>query len=135
MTMNNKNEKSLGMLFADLARASIDLIGKEVALGRAEIAQKLASARVALKSVAIGAVLLLAGLFLLLQALVGVLAVLLPPQWAPWLAPLLAGAVVAIAGYVMIKGGRTNLHADQLMPKLSIDSLAQDKNMIKQKMH
>jgi predicted phage tail protein len=129
----DKTDKSLPTLFSDLTREMVDLVRQEIALGRAEVSQKISTAQAALTSLAIGAAIILAGLFLILQAVVRGLAMVLPPEMAPWLAPLIVGAVVAIIGYVMLKGGSAKLNADNLMPHRTMESLQRDKGLAKEK--
>jgi divalent metal cation (Fe/Co/Zn/Cd) transporter len=129
----DKTEKSLPTLFSDLTREMVDLVRQEIALGRAEISRKISTAQAALTSVAIGAAIILAGLFIVLQAAVRALEMVLPPETAPWLAPLIVGAVVAIIGYVMVKGGAAKLNADNLMPHRTMESLQRDKGLAKEK--
>ena len=128
----DKNDKSLGTLFSELTRETVDLIRKEIALARAEMSEKVTSAQTGLTSIAIGAAVLLAGLFLILQAVVNGVAMLLPPEMAPWLAPLLVGAVVAVIGYMMLKGGSSKLHADKLLPHRTMDSLSRNKTLVRE---
>jgi predicted phage tail protein len=129
----DKTDKSLPTLFSDLTREMVDLVRQEIALGRAEVSQKISTAQAALTSLAIGAAIILAGLFLILQAVVRGLAMVLPPEMAPWLAPLIVGTVVAIIGYVMLKGGSAKLNADNLMPHRTMESLQRDKGLAKEK--
>jgi dipeptide/tripeptide permease len=98
------------------------------------MATKITGAQVALTSVAVGAAVLLAGLFIILQAVVNGVAMVLPEEVAPWLAPLLVGLVVAAVGYGMLKGGSAKLTADNLMPQKTMDSLRRDKMVIEEKM-
>jgi len=130
---NNRNEKTLPGLFSDLTRETVDLIRQEIALARAEMSEKISTAQTALTSVAIGAAIILAGLFIILQAVVNGLAMILPPEMAPWLAPLIVGVVVALIGYMMLKGGSAKLKPDNLMPHRTMDSLQRDKVLAKEK--
>jgi len=130
----DKNDKPLATLFSDLTRETVDLVRQEIALGRAEISQKISTAQTAVTSVAIGAAVALAGLFIILQAVVKGVEMVLPPEMAPWLAPLIVGLVVAIIGYAMLKAGSAKLKPDNLMPHRTVDSLVRDKNVAKEKM-
>jgi len=129
----DKTDKSLPSLFTDLTRETVDLVRKEIALARAEMSEKISTAQTAITSVAIGAAILLAGLFIILQAVVNGVAMVLPPDLAPWLAPLIVGVVIALIGYLMIKGGSSKLKADNLMPNKTLDSLRRDKHMAEEK--
>jgi len=122
----DKTDKSLGALFSDLTRDTVDLMRQEIALARTEISEKVGTAQSALASMAVGAAVILAGLFLLLQAAVHALQQVLPPEMAPWLAPLLVGIVVALIGWAMLRAGRSKLDPDNLVPRRTMDSLRRD---------
>lgn len=131
--VNDKSDKSLPALFSDLMRETLDLIRKEFALARADVGERVHSAQRGIASIAIGAAVTLAGLVVLLLAVVNVLARFLPPALAPWLAPLIVGVLVLLIGYLMIKSGQSNLKAENLLPQRSIDSLRTDKAMMQEK--
>jgi hypothetical protein len=130
----DKTDKSLGTLFSDLTRETLDLVRQEIALGRAEISQKISSAQTGLASVAIGGAVALAGLLILLFAIVNGLAMVLPPDMAPWLAPLLVGVVVIAFGYGMLKAGTAKLKPAHLVPERTVNSLMRDKHIVKERM-
>jgi hypothetical protein len=131
--MIDKTDKSLGTLFSDLTRDMVDLVRQEIALARAEMTSKLGDIQAALISVAIGAAILLAGLFILLLAVVRGLEMVLPPDVAPWLSPLIVGLFIVGAGFVLLKGGAAKLSADKLVPHKTIESLKQDKAVAQEK--
>jgi hypothetical protein len=131
--MIDKTDKSLGTLFSDLTRDMVDLVRQEIALARAEMTSKMAGIQAALISVAIGAAILLAGLFILLLAVVRGLEMVLPPDVAPWLSPLIVGLVIVGAGFVLLKGGTAKLSVDKLVPHKTIESLKQDKAVAQEK--
>ena len=133
MAYEDKTERSLPTLLSDLSRETIELVRQEIALGRAEIFEKISTAERGLVSVAIGAAILLAGIFILLQAVVNGLAMVLPPDLAPWLAPLIVGIVIAVIGYIMVKSGSSRLQPDNLMPQRTMDSLRRDKAVAQEK--
>lgn len=108
----DKSDQSLASLLSDLTRDMVDLVRQEIALVKAEMSINLSNAQTAVTAVAIGAAILLLGMFFILQAIVNGLAMLLPAELAPWLAPLLVGAAVAIAGYMMLKTGTAKLTAN-----------------------
>jgi len=131
--MIDKTDKSLGELFSDLTKDMVDIVRNEIALARAEMSEKMSGIQTALISLAVGAAILLAGLFILLLAVVRGLEMALPPSVAPWLAPLIVGLVVAGIGFLLLKGGSAKLSADKLMPHKTIDSLARDKQVVQEK--
>jgi hypothetical protein len=129
----DRTDKSLATLFSDLTRDTVELVRQEIALARAELSQKVSTAQGAIASMAVGAAVILAGLFLLLQAIVFGLAMVLPPDLAPWLAPLLVGAIVAAIGYAMLKAGKAKLDPENLVPQRTMDSLRRDKAVVQEK--
>lgn len=124
---SERADKPLGTLFTDLTRNIVDLVRQEIALARAEVTQKISTAQGGITEIAIGAAILLAGLFIILQAIVAAVAMLLPPNLAPWLAPLIVGVVIALIGYGMLKAGSSKLQPDNLLPHRTMDSLKRDK--------
>ncbi len=128
----DRNDKSLGALFSDLTRETVDLIRQEIALARAEVGEKVNTAQNGIIAIALGAAVTLAGLFVILQAIVNALAMFLPPGLAPWLAPLIVGVLVALVGYLMIKNGQSNLKAETLMPERTMNSLRTDRAVVQQ---
>lgn len=129
----DKSDKPLSALFSELTNETVDLVRQEVALARAEMSQKISSAQTGLTSVAIGAAILMAGLFIILLAVVNMVAMLLPPDLAPWLAPLIVGVVVALIGYGMLKGGSHKLQPNKLVPERTIHSFKRDKGLVEEK--
>lgn len=129
----DKSDKSLPSLLSDLTRDTVDLVRQEIALARAELSIKIANAQTALTAVAIGAAILLAGLFIVLQAVVAGLAMVLPEDVAPWLSPLIVGVGVALIGFMMLKGGSAKLTAENLMPHKTMNSLSRDKALVQEK--
>lgn len=127
----DKTDKSLGTLFSDLTRETLDLVRQEIALGRAEMTEKISAAQTGITSMAIGGAVAAAGLLIVLLAVVNLLAMYLPPDLAPWLAPLIVGVVVALIGYGMLKAGSTKLKPDNLVPHRTVDSLMRDKRVVK----
>jgi hypothetical protein len=128
-----RTDKPLGALFSDLTRNTVDLVRQEIALARAEMSQKISNAQGGITEIAIGAAILLAGLFIILQAIVAAVAMLLPPELAPWLAPLIVGVVIALVGYGMLKAGSKKLQPDNLMPHRTMDSLKRDKHVAQER--
>lgn len=128
----DKSDKSLPALLADLSRETVDLMRREIALARAEASEKIGNAKAAATSMGGGAVLALAGVVVLLQAAVNGLALVLPPEMAPWLAPLAVGVVALLLGWAMLKGGSAKLDGEHLKPERTMNSLRKDSALIQQ---
>jgi hypothetical protein len=127
-----KDERSLGTLFSELSQETTTLVQQEVALAKAELSEKLAHLGRAVASLAIGGLVLFAGLLVLLDAAVYGLSTLLPPELRPWLAALIVGGVVAGIGFVLLQKGRSTLHSATLAPQRTAESLRRDKDMVKE---
>jgi hypothetical protein len=127
--MMQADDRSLKDLFADLSNSIATLFRKEIQLARAETSEKVTQIGVALGSIAGGAILALAALIVLLQALViGIAEAGVPAGWAS----LIVGVVVAVIAYVLIHKGSSDLKAGNLAPSRTVDSLKRDAQVAKE---
>ena len=127
--MVHADDPSLKEFFADLSNSITTLFRKEIQLVRAETSEKVTQVGVALGSIAGGAILALAALIVLLQALViGLTEAGIPAGWAS----LIVGVVVAVVAYVLIHKGTNDLKASQLAPTRTMDSLKRDAQVAKE---
>lgn len=113
----------LGQLGGDIA----GLVRKEAELVRAEVAEKLSAAGKAIADIAAGALLLVAALLVLLQALVLALSKIMDPIWAS----LLVGAGVACVGYVLVRAGMKAISIKGLAPDRTARQLKKDADLMK----
>lgn len=128
-----EERRSLLGLFADLWHEASALIRAEAALASAEMSEKASAAGSAAGYIAVGGAALFAGFLVLLIAAAAGLAMVLPPEYAPWLAPLIVGAIVIVIGAVVLRGGQQRLKkAARLAPKRTLESLRRDGRMIKE---
>jgi acyl-coenzyme A thioesterase PaaI-like protein len=127
--MMHADDRSLKALFADLSSNITTLFRKEIQLVRAETSEKVTQAGVAMGSIAGGAILALAALIVLLQAVViGLSHAGIPAGWAS----LIVGVVVAVIAYVLIHKGTSDLKASHLAPTRTVDSLKRDAQVAKE---
>jgi len=117
-----RDERPLTALFTDLASETSSLVRKEVELAKAELSEKASEAGRGAASLAAGGAVAFAGVLFLLAALALLLDLVMPT----WLAMLIVGAVVAIAGYVLMKAGTRKLSARNLTPRRTLESLKDD---------
>ena len=127
--MQHTDDRSFKELFGDLTSRVSNLFRKEIELARAEASEKIGQAGLAAGSIAGGAILALAALIVLLQALVIALTEL---GLAPALASLIVGGVVAIIAFALIYKGLNDLKAANLAPTRTVDSLRRDAHMVKE---
>ena len=127
-----QDNRSLGNLISELAQDTTTLVQQEVALAKAEMSEKASQVGRGISTLAIGGVILLAGLFALIDFAIYGLAELLPPDLSPWLGALIVGAILSVIGYVMLQNGRKKIKATTLTPERTATSLQRDKDMVKE---
>ena len=125
-------DRPLMDLFSDLWRQTALLFRQEADLAKAEISEKVSQVETAVASLAVGAVVLHAGFLLLLAAAVAGLMKLLPVEHAAWIAPLIVGVVVLIAGAVLLAKGRRTMKAGSLAPTRTMQSVRRDMDLAKE---
>ena len=118
-----KDERSIGELFGDLARDTGTLVRQEVALARTEITHTAARAGRDIGVLAIGGAVAYAGFLALVAAvIIGLAAAGL--DW--WLAALIVGVIIAGIGAVMVQRGLGALRQEHLVPRQTIETLKDD---------
>jgi hypothetical protein len=131
-TRAERDGRPLFGLFSDLWRETSTLVHDEVALAKAEFSEKASRAGSGIAAVAAGGAILFAGFLMLLFAASAALEQVLPPDAAPWLAPLIVGIVVLVAGYIVLSAGRRKLRADGLKPTYTLESLRRNGQLVKE---
>jgi hypothetical protein len=127
--MMHTDERSLKDLFTDLTESITTLFRKEIQLARAETSEKINQVGVAIGAIAGGAILALAALIVLLQALViAITEAGVPAGWAS----LIVGVIVAVVAYVLIHKGTNDLKASNLAPNRTMGSLKRDAQVVKE---
>lgn len=122
-----RDDRSLGELFSELASDTSNLVRQELNLARAEMTQKATAAGRDAGMIAAGGVLAHTALLVLVAALVAVLDIFMPI----WLSALIVGVVLAIVGYVLIRQGLEALKRIDPKPQQTIETLKEDKEWIK----
>jgi hypothetical protein len=119
---------SLGDLVGGLANDIQALVRGEIALGRAELEQKLD--RVVLAAIWLlgGALLGFAGVVVVLQGIAAVLALMLPV----WLALLIVGVIIVAVGGALAKSGLAMLSLKTLTPDRTAANLRKDAQLLKE---
>jgi len=123
------DDRSMKDLLSDLSTSTTTLFRKEIQLARAETSEKISQAATALGSMVGGAILALAALLVLLQAVViGLTEAGIPAGWASFI----VGVVVAAIGYALIHKGTHDLKASNLAPDRTVNSLKRDAQVVKE---
>jgi xanthine/uracil permease len=129
MQQQRGDDRSLGELFAELARETSTLVRQEVELAKTEMTQKASRVGKSVGMLAVGGAIAYAGLLAILAAIIIGLAALGVP-W--WLSALLVGLVVAAVGYLLVQKGRDALKQADLAPRQTIETLKEDAAWVKE---
>ena len=117
-------ERSIGELFGELSQDMALLVRQETQLAKTEMQQKLSKVTTDLVALATGGIVAYLG-GLALTAFV-ILLLIDPIGLKPWLAALIAGVVMGIAGWVMLQRGLKELKRTDPTPRRTVDSIKDD---------
>lgn len=122
-----KQDRSLGELFADLAGETSTLVRQEVALAKTELSQKAARAGKQVGALVVGGAVAYAALLALMLAVIYALAQVMPP----WAAALIVAVILAaIAGWLVTQALNALKQTD-LAPRQTIETLKEDAQWMK----
>lgn len=126
--IDNRDERSLGELFADLSRETSNLVRQEVTLAKVELSTKASKVGKDVAFIGMGAAIGYAGLLAILAAVIILLAYFLPN----WLAALIVGVVVAAIGGVLVQKGLDALKQESLAPQETIQTMKENAQWAKE---
>jgi putative superfamily III holin-X len=125
-----KQERSIGELFGQLSQDMTMLVRQEIQLARTEMSEKLSRFTANLVSVAAGGFVAYVGGLALVAALILALNDLANISLAA--SALIVGVVLAIAGYVMLKRGLSELRRVDIAPRRTVENIKDDVQSIKE---
>jgi xanthine/uracil permease len=117
-----RDERSLGELFTELARETSALVRQEVALAKTEMTQKATELGRDAGMIGAGGAIAYAGLLALIAAAILALGQII----ALWLSSLIVGVVVAAIGYILMQRGLGALKRADFTPHETIKTLKED---------
>ncbi|HZU91548.1 MAG TPA: phage holin family protein [Stellaceae bacterium] len=123
-----KSERPITALFADLVNETSLLFRQEIELFKAETAAAVSRAGRGAAAIAVGGVFALGGFLALLATAALALAIVLPP----WLAALIVAIIALAIAAVLLLIGKSQLGAEALMPRRTLNSLREDKAWLKE---
>ncbi|HEX6643490.1 MAG TPA: phage holin family protein [Gemmatimonadales bacterium] len=123
MPQITRGDRSIGELFSQLSHDLGVLVRQEAELAKTEMTAKLTRLGGNVASLTIGGVVAFVGAQALIAAVILVLAEL---GIAPWLSALIVGALLAIAGFMMVQKARAGMKDVSLKPKRTIETLKDD---------
>jgi hypothetical protein len=124
-----REERSFGELLGELSEDVSTLMRQEVRLARAEMSRTLSRATTDAVKLGAGALVALAGGLTVVAALVlGLIALGL----AAWVSALIIGALLGVAGYVMLRNGLQDLKRMDPTPHRTVETLRDDLMWVKE---
>jgi len=134
-----REERSIGQLLKELRDETTTLLRQEVELAKTEMAEKASRTGKNLGSLAVGGgVAFLGALALLAAVIYGLTSILnqfMSVGVAIWLAPLIVGLVLAAIGYSLVQKALATLKQESLTPQKTTQTLQENKEWLKAKMH
>ena len=118
--------RGLGALISELAHEIATLIRSEIALAKAELAEKASGMGRGVAAIMAGGMMAFAGVFFLLLAVDHALELVLPP----WAAALVVGMTMSLGGLALVMIGRRRLTPEELEPAASVRSLQEDMRLV-----
>jgi uncharacterized membrane protein YqjE len=128
--MIDKQDRSIGELFSELANETALLIRQEVALAKVELTQKASRAGRNIGYLVLGGAVAYAALLALLATII----ILLANVMAWWIAALIVAVLVGIAAAVLISKAWAALKNMDVAPRQTVETLKEDAQWAKQQM-
>jgi len=128
--MPDKQDRSIGELFSELASETGLLIRQEIALAKVELSQKVTRVGRNVGYLVLGGAVAYAALLALLAAVIILLANYMPS----WVAALVVAVLVGIVGAVLISKALADLKKTDVAPRQTVETLKEDAQWAKQQM-
>jgi len=125
-----KEERSLGDLFSELAAETGTLVRQEVALAQAEISGKATRVGKQVGFLAVGGAIGYAAMLAIMAGVIIGLSRFIPA----WLAAVLVGAVVGAVSFFLISSAIERLKNTNLKPEETVESIKEDAQWLKNQM-
>lgn len=119
----NRDDRTLGEMFAELSRETRTLIQQEIQLARAELTEKASQMGRGAGLVVGGGLIAYGGLLAIVAAIVLLLIKIGLPAW---IGALLGGLMVAGIGYLLIRSGLAAFRPQELKPRQTIETLKEN---------
>lgn len=125
-----KDERPLSTLLIEFADEMTLLIRQEADLIKVELSEKFSRLGLGLAAVIMGGLLASSGLLVLLASAVLALAHLVPP----WLAALIVGVIISLAGFALLLSGRNTLKPKNMALRRTAHTLKLEKELVKEQL-
>ena len=122
-----REERSIGELFAELSQKTATLVRQEIELAKVEMTQKASRVGKNVGFLVIGSVVAYTGLLAVVAAVI----ILLGEVMAYWLSAAIIGVVIAAVGAVLVVKGANTLRQEEPTPRETVETLQEDKEWLK----
>jgi len=127
VVQEEKDDRSIGELIAELSRETTTLVRQELQLAKVEMSQKASRAGKNVAFLVVGGVVAYTGLLAIIVAVIIVLGNVI----ALWLSALVVGAVIAAVGLVLVIKGANTLRQEDPTPQETIETLKEDREWLR----
>lgn len=124
-----RDDRSLGELFAELARETSTLVRQELRHAGTEMGDRLTGVGKEAGVLVAGAVVIHAGFLAIVAAIILGL-IDLGLDW--WLAALIVGLVLAGVGYALVNQARNAIKHADILPRHTMESVREDQEWVKE---
>ena len=125
--MQERDDRSIGELIAELSRETVTLVRNEIQLARAEMSQKASRVGKNVGFLVIGGVVAYTGLLALVAAVILALGLVIPY----WLSAAIVGLVIAAIGAILVVKGANTLRQEDPAPRETVETLKEDKEWLR----
>ena len=125
--MQEKDERSIGELFAQLSQETTELFRHEIQLAKAEMSQKASRVGKNLGFLVVGGVVAYTGVLALVAAGIILLGQVIPY----WLSAGIIGLAIALIGLFLVIKGANTLRQEDPAPRETVETLKEDSQWLK----
>jgi hypothetical protein len=125
--MQERDDRSIGELVAELSRETTTLVRQELQLAKAEMSQKATRVGKNVGFLVVGGVVAYTGLLAILAAVIIILGNVIPL----WISALAVGAAIALVGLVLVTKGANTLRQEDPAPRETMEILKEDKEWLR----
>ena len=125
--MQERDDRSIGELVAELSRETTTLVRQELQLAKAEMSQKATRVGKNVGFLVVGGVVAYTGLLAIVAAVIIVLGNVIPL----WISALAVGAAIALVGLVLVAKGVNTLRQEDPAPRETMETLKEDKEWLR----
>ena len=133
----NRDDRSLGDLFSELAKETSTLVRQEVALAQSELTRKAVTIGTQIGFLVVGGVVALLGVLALLAGVIIAVGQLISriagvsEMTGAWISALVIGLIIAGISAFLVTSALKKLRETSLAPRQTVDSLKEDAQWLK----